>query len=134
MKRRKGFTFVEMMVVMTLLGALAGMAVPRIREYKQRAYLAALQTDLGNLKIAQESHWGEHLQYATDTTKLEFRITRDVLISISSQDLAGGYTAIATHTNLPGRQCATSMGPESAPREPGSITCGPVPSSVPATP
>jgi prepilin-type N-terminal cleavage/methylation domain-containing protein len=134
MKRRYGFTFVEMMVVMVVLAALSGMAVPRIREYKQRAYVAALQTDLGNLKIAQESHWGEHLQYATDTTRLELRLTRDVLISISSLDVAGGYTAVATHTNLPGRQCATAMGPESAPREPGSITCGPIPTSVPATP
>lgn len=126
-----------MLVVMIVLGALSGLAVPRLREYKQRAYVAAMQTDLGNLKIAQESHWGEHLQYATDTTRLEIRISHNVLISITSKDIAGGYTAIAMHANLPGRQCETAMGPEAAPREPGSIVCGPATtstSSVPATP
>lgn len=136
-KKKKGFTFVEMMVVMVVLGALSSMAVPRLREYKQRAYIAAMQSDLGNLKIAQESHWGEHLQYSTDTTKLDFRVTSDVLISITSKDIVGGYTAVATHTNLPGRQCATAMGPEAAPKEPGTITCGPVTSgsaAIPATP
>jgi Tfp pilus assembly protein PilE len=125
-----------MMVVMIVLSALTGMAVPRLREYKHRSYVAAMQSDLGNLRIAQESHWGEHLQYATDTTSLEFRITHDVLISITSKDVAGGYTAIATHANLPGRQCVTAMGPEAAPQESGSIVCGPVTSTstVPATP
>lgn len=137
MTSRKWFTFVEMMVVMIVLGALTGIAVPRLRDYKQRAYVAAMQSDLGNLRIAQESHWGEHLQYATDTTSLEFRITHNVLISITSKDIAGGYTAVATHAHLPGRQCATAMGPEAAPQEPGSIICGPAASgssTIPATP
>jgi prepilin-type N-terminal cleavage/methylation domain-containing protein len=137
MKIRKGFTFVEMLVVMIVLGALSGIAVPRIRDYKERAYVAAMQTDLGNLKIAQESYWSEHLQYATDTTSLEFRLTHNVVISITSKDVAGGYTAVATHLNLPGRQCATAMGPEAAPREPGSVACGPVntgSASIPSTP
>jgi prepilin-type N-terminal cleavage/methylation domain-containing protein len=124
MNGRRGFTFVELLVVMLLLGALSSMAVPRFREYKTRAYIAAMQSDLGNLKIAQEEHWAEHLKYATDTTSLELRITANVAISISSQDANGGYTAIATHSNVPGRQCETAMGREAAPREPGAIFCG----------
>lgn len=110
---------------MLLLGALSSMAVPRFREYKTRAFIASMQSDLGNLKIAQESYWAEHLKYATDTTSLELRITSNVAISISSQDVSGGYTAIATHSNVPGRQCETAMGREAAPREPGTIFCGP---------
>jgi prepilin-type N-terminal cleavage/methylation domain-containing protein len=125
MNRRRGFTFVELLVVMLLLGALSSMAVPRFREYKTRAYIAAMQSDLGNLKIAQEEHWAEHLKYATDTTNLELRVTANVAISISSQDVTGGYTAIATHSNVPGRQCETAMGREAAPNEPGAIICAP---------
>jgi prepilin-type N-terminal cleavage/methylation domain-containing protein len=124
MNRRTGFTFVELLVVMLLLGALSSMAVPRFREYKTRAYIAAMQSDLGNLKIAQESFWAENLKYATDTTNLEVRITANVAISITSEDVNGGYTAIATHSNVPGRQCETAMGREAAPNEPGAIVCG----------
>lgn len=137
MNRRKGFSFVELLVVMVLLGALSSMAVPRFREFKERAFIAALQSDLGNLKIAQESYWAEHQQYATDTTHLELRITNDVAISISSQDVIGGYTAVATHSNVPGRQCETAMGAEAAPREQGAVVCGPAGSgsgSIPSTP
>jgi prepilin-type N-terminal cleavage/methylation domain-containing protein len=125
MTRRTGFTFVELLVVMALLGALASMAVPRFREYKARAYIAAMQSDLGNLKIAQEEHWAEHQVYATDTTDLDVRFTTDVTITITSQDLLGGYTAKARHSNVPGTQCETAMGPEAAPREPGAVVCGP---------
>ncbi len=123
MNRRRGFTFVELLVVMAFIGALTTIAVPRFREYKTRAYLAAMQSDLGNLKIAQESYWAEHQQYATDTTSLELRITAHVAIAITSEDVVGGYTAIATHPNVPGRQCETAMGKEAAPREAGAVTC-----------
>ncbi len=137
MNRRRGFSFVELLVVMVLLGALSSMAVPRFREYKERAFIAAMQSDLGNLKVAQESYWAEHQQYATDTAHLEMRITNDIAISISSQDVIGGYTAVATHSNVPGQQCLTAMGAEAAPREPGAVLCGPAgsgSSAIPSTP
>jgi prepilin-type N-terminal cleavage/methylation domain-containing protein len=129
MNRRKGFTFVELMVALLLFAALTAMAVPRFRQYKTRAYIATMQSDLGNLKIAQESYWAEHQQYATDTSSLELHISTNVAISISSQDVLGGYTAIAKHTNVPGQQCQTAMGREAAPREPGAVACGPSSSS-----
>ena len=123
MNRRKGFTFVELLVVMLLLGALSSMAVPRFREYKTRALIAAMQSDLANLKISEEEFFSEHLKYATDTAQLEFRKTVNVSIALTSQDVNGGYTAIATHLNVPGRQCQVAMGPEAAPREPGAVSC-----------
>ncbi|HEX6942271.1 MAG TPA: prepilin-type N-terminal cleavage/methylation domain-containing protein [Gemmatimonadaceae bacterium] len=123
MNRRKGFTFVELLVVMLLLGALSSMAVPRFREYKTRALIAAMQSDLANLKISEEEYFSEHLKYATDTSLLEFRNTVNVSIALTSQDVNGGYTAIATHANVPGRQCQTAIGPEAAPREPGAVFC-----------
>lgn len=137
MNRRRGFTFIELLVVMLLLGALSALAVPRFQEYKVRAFQAAMQTDLGNLKIAEEVYWADHQKYATDTCALEFRITSDVAISITSQDVQGGYTAVATHSNAPGLQCQTAMGKESAPREPGMVFCGPLTSgssAIPAAP
>lgn len=124
MTRRTGFTFVELLTAMFLLGALAAMAVPRYRLYKERAYVAAMRTDLGHLRIAQESYWAEHQQYTTDTTSLEFRKTPDVQIALTSADLIGGYLAIATHSNLPGLQCSTATGKDAVGQTSGAIMCG----------
>ena len=137
MNRRKGFTFVELLVVMLFLGALSTLAVPRFREYKTRAFISAMQSDLANLRIAEESYWAEHQRYATDTSALEFRITSQVQITITSKDILGGYTAKATHLNVPGRECTTAMGAEAAPREPGAVICAASSSgsgSIPSTP
>jgi prepilin-type N-terminal cleavage/methylation domain-containing protein len=129
MKRRKGFTIIELLTVMLLISALSAMAVPRFREYKTRALIATMRSDLGNLKIAQESYWAEHLHYATDTSGLELRFSANVAISITSKDVSGGYTAVATHSNVPTQQCQMAMGREAAPREPGQVFCGAISSS-----
>ncbi len=134
MTKRTGFTFVELMVVVLFIGALSSMAVPRFREYKTRAFMSAMESDLGNLRIAQESHWAEHQRYATDTAALEMRLTSQVNLTITSKDLLGGYTAVVTHANVPGHQCQTAMGAEAAPREPGTISCGAIPSGSTAIP
>lgn len=123
MTRRKGFTFAELLVAMVLLGLIAGMAVPRYRLYKERAYVAAMRTDLGNLRIAQESFWAENMRYSTDTTELEFRNTSDVLVSLSSLDLLSGYRATAAHANYPGVQCTTATGKDAGSQESGAIFC-----------
>ncbi|HSA55837.1 MAG TPA: prepilin-type N-terminal cleavage/methylation domain-containing protein [Gemmatimonadaceae bacterium] len=124
MTRRNGFTFAELLVAMVLLGLIAGMAVPRYRLYKERAYVATMRTDLGNLRIAQEAYWAENLRYSTDTTALEFRKTSDVNIALSSLDLVSGYRAIATHASYAGMQCSTATGKDAGSQESGAIVCG----------
>lgn len=126
---------VELLVVMVFIGALSSMAVPRFREYKVRAYMGAMQSDLANLRIAEEEHWAMNQRYATDTSSLDLRFTTNVQITITSQNILGGYTAVATHVNAPDRRCTTAMGAEAAPREPGSVVCEVVSgSAVPSTP
>ncbi len=125
MRRRAAFTIVELMVAMVLLGALSAIAVPRYRTYKERAYVAAMRTDLGHLRIAEESHLAEFQVYAADTTALDFRHSSEVRIALSSQDLMGGYTAVATHLRVPSVQCQTAMGREASPAEAGAIYCRP---------
>jgi len=123
MNRRTGFTMVELLVVMVFIGALSSMAVPRFREYKVRAYVGAMQSDLANLRIAEEEHWATNQRYSTDTSSLGLRFTTNVQITITSKNTLGGYTAVATHVNAPDRRCITAMGPEAAPREAGAVLC-----------
>jgi prepilin-type N-terminal cleavage/methylation domain-containing protein len=127
--RRAGFTFAEVLVAMLMLGLLSAIAVPRFRLYKERAYLATLRSDLGNLRLSEESYFAEHQRYATDTAGLELRITSSVRVALSSADPIGGYAAVATHTLLPGQQCATYVGMAAVNAPSGAIICGPASSS-----
>ncbi|HEX7124077.1 MAG TPA: prepilin-type N-terminal cleavage/methylation domain-containing protein [Gemmatimonadaceae bacterium] len=123
-RKRTGFTFIELLVAMALLGLLSAIAVPRYRGFKERSYAAAMKSDLGHLRIALEEYWAENQRYTTDTTELDFHATTGVQINITSQDVNAGYKAIATHLLLPGEQCYVAAGPDALGTESGAVICG----------
>lgn len=120
--RRPGFTFIELLVVMVIIGLLAAIGVPRIRNMKERSYQATLRSDLGALRTAQEAYFSENLQYATDTTQLEFRASANVTVAIISDDPFKGWRAAATHRWLD-TPCTTAAGEEAVGVEAGAIVC-----------
>ena len=123
---RKGFTFVEILVAMVFFGILSAIAVPRYRDYKERAYLTALRTDLGELRIAQEAYWADNAHYATDVALLDFKPTSEVTLSIAATNPDAGYQGRAVHDLLPSMQCAVYVGRDVIPGTPnGEIVCGP---------
>ncbi|MDQ8159963.1 MAG: prepilin-type N-terminal cleavage/methylation domain-containing protein, partial [Gemmatimonadota bacterium] len=45
-RRRSGFTLLELLIVVLILGILAAIAITTFGATKRRAYLAAMQSDL----------------------------------------------------------------------------------------
>ena len=119
---RRGFTFTEVLIVMVIMGMLAGIGVPRIRKMKERSYQATLRSDLGNLRTAQEVYFAENHRYATDTVGLEFRASANVSIVIESSDVDRGWKATAMHAWL-AEPCRTSVGADATGVESGLIVC-----------
>jgi prepilin-type N-terminal cleavage/methylation domain-containing protein len=122
-RRRVGFTFVEILVALLVFGALSAIAVPRYRTFKERAYVATLKSDLGILRIAQEAYWSENQLYASDSTALDWKPSSQVKVAIQSSDLTAGFTAVATHNNMPSGQCITYVGRDATTTPSGEIIC-----------
>jgi len=119
---RPGFTFIELLVVMVVMGLLAGIGVPRIRNMKERSYQATLRSDLGAVRTAQEAYYAENQRYATDVTSLELRLSTNVSVAIESSDPLRGWKASARHMWL-STPCTTAAGVDAVGVESGAIIC-----------
>lgn len=55
-KNLRGFTLIELMIVVAILGVLAALAIPAFNRYIARGKLSEAQTMLQNIKMQQESY------------------------------------------------------------------------------
>ena len=62
-KSQKGFTLVELMIVVAIIGILAAIAIPQFAAYRQRAYNSAAESDLRNAKTSLEAYYSDNQKY-----------------------------------------------------------------------
>jgi prepilin-type N-terminal cleavage/methylation domain-containing protein len=102
-KTMNGFTLIELMIVIAIIGILASIAIPQYSLYRTRSLNAAAQADLRNAATAQEAYFMDHGTYTSATTNLIgptymlfFSQGVNVTIVAASTD-AFGYVMYATH-------------------------------------
>jgi type IV pilus assembly protein PilA len=61
--QKQGFTLIELLIVVVIIGILAAIAIPKFANTKEKAYIAAMKSDLRNLASAQETFFGDSAYY-----------------------------------------------------------------------
>ena len=61
--RYKGFTLIEMMVVVVIVGLLAAIAIPQYFKYVAKARQTEVFVNLSSLHTAQQAHFAQHGKY-----------------------------------------------------------------------
>jgi prepilin-type N-terminal cleavage/methylation domain-containing protein len=62
-KDSQGFTLVELMIVVAIIGILAAIAIPQFAAYRQRAQASSAQSDIKNLKTAEAAMFTDYGTY-----------------------------------------------------------------------
>ena len=107
--RDDGFTLVELITVMVIVGLLAGIAIPLFLNQRSEAFESQIKSDLHNAATAEESyalhHDGSYLTSGTaaDLSDEGFRGTDGVAIALSAPTSGAGYCLTASAAALAGK-------------------------------
>ena len=111
LRHRGGFTLVEILIVVVILGLLATIVIPKFTTSRDKALVTAMKSDLRNLLTQQESHMADSGRYAASFPITVFRPSTGVTgptIAVTSD----GWTATVGHTSTT-RTCAIFAGTSS---------------------
>ncbi len=111
MKRAKGFTLVELVIVIVIVGILSVVAVPIYRGYTRKAMASEGKALLGTVQTSEKVYFAEHAAFLASTgndfvsidTELDVdarsnKYFKTFKVTVDGQGAGATYTAITTGT------------------------------------
>ena len=115
MRHTRGFTLVELLLVVVIIGILATIAIPKFGNTKEKALVASMQVDLKNLVTAEEAYFSDWTTYTATLTNLKYNVSSGNTLNLISVTASGtGWNATATNVGT-AHTCGIFVGNASAP-------------------
>ena len=114
-KDQKGFTLIELMIVIAIIGILAAIAIPQFTNYKRRAGNSSAMSDLKNLATAEEVYHTDNNTYTSATASLSSAGFKGFSKNVTGAIPSASSTAFpATAASSAGNKTYTVTGPGGA--------------------
>lgn len=123
-RKPAGFTLIEVMIVVVIIGLLAAIAIPKFTDSKARAYMTAQRSDLANLATQQEIFYYTGHVYAPTPGQVGVSGSNGVTLTVL-EATGSGWSASTSHTATSIR-CAVFYGTAAAvapATQAGAINC-----------
>lgn len=99
--RRSGFTVIELLFVMAIIGVLAAIAIPFLRDYMKKGYDGSAKSDLKNVYTTAQIYFSDHPDGEVDPPSLSeygYRVSDNVNITIVDGTM-NGFSLEAAHSS-----------------------------------
>jgi type IV pilus assembly protein PilA len=96
-KNRKGFTLIELMIVVAIIGILAAIAIPNFLRFQAKSRQSEAKTNLGGIFTAEVAYFGEH-NYFGNFGEIAWAPVGNARYTYVS----GDFTGTGTYTPAPG--------------------------------
>jgi prepilin-type N-terminal cleavage/methylation domain-containing protein len=127
---RAGFTLIEILIVVVIIGILAAIAIPKFAGTKEKSYVAVMKSDLRNLAVAQEAYSADNNTYYSGVipnSALIYNPSSGVTVTISAATTSG-WGGTAAYPVGTARTCAIFFGnvtPPAPATVEGQVACSP---------
>ena len=127
-QRSGGFTMIELLVVVAIVGILAAIAIPQMMAYRARAFDARVEADARNAATAEEAYAVDNDAYATsgNCSALPGMIVSSgvtcTLASATCSDGTGGFVISTSHPKAR-RHCTWASCGQTCSGQSGNICC-----------
>ena len=71
-RRNEGFTLIELMIVVAIIGILAAIAIPNFLKFQCKSKQSEAKTNLAGLFTAEKSFFGEYNSYGSDLVSVNW--------------------------------------------------------------
>ena len=98
-RNQRGFTMVELMIVVTIIGVLASIAFPLFQMVPERSKSTEAVTALGLIRSSMRIYYVEHGTFANPSVFSDgARVTSGGLLGVTDSDLGGRYFSTECYT------------------------------------
>ena len=101
-KDERGFTLIELMIVIAIIGILAAIAIPQFSAYRKRSYNSSAQSDVRNIATAQEAYYVDNSTYTSTESAISgatYGYMQSGNVTFGVTGGTEGYTITAHHAS-----------------------------------